>query len=89
MLLGLAQFLCNNLEDDAEESLVDPKGVPVCRNTSTYNWWVKCLIWCIVYLCKWYEDTKYVKAQKVATKFGGGAHVTWVWGRYLLVSEGK
>jgi hypothetical protein len=44
MLLGLAQFLCNRLGDDAEESLVDPKGVSVCRNTSTYYWWVSNLV---------------------------------------------
>jgi len=44
MLLGLAPFLFNRLGDDAEESSVDPKGVPVCRNTSTYYWWVELLI---------------------------------------------
>jgi len=51
--------------------------MPICRNTSTYYFWVKCLIRCIVYMCKWYEATRYVKTQRVATKFGGGARITW------------
>jgi len=52
MLLRLAQFVCNRLGDDAEESVVDSEGVPVCRNTSTYYWRVKFFILYVVNLCK-------------------------------------